>query len=74
MKVQTRSEEEGTGKLFKVGMTLDEYFGEIKVQKSAEKEEKDEENLYETSQKGQISISKKLITYEIKETDEDNYE
>ncbi len=44
-------------------MTLDEYFGEIDVKKSEDKEERDEENLYETSRKGQISISKKLITY-----------
>lgn len=46
-------------------MTLDEYFGEMKVGKDKQDPEEEivEENLYETSQNVKFSVSKKLITY-----------
>ena len=44
-------------------MTLDEYFDELNIDRGNENDEKEEENLFETSRKGQATLSKKLITY-----------
>ena len=56
-----------------MGIRLDQYFEEMKVEKAAD-EEKVEEDLFQTSKMGPNKNSNKLITYEIKETDEDNYD
>lgn len=61
---------------FKKGMTLDEYLSEMKDVRQEKQTEDDhlEEDLYETSRRVKQSLSKKLITYEIRESDEDNYD
>ena len=55
-------------KSFKKGIRLDEYIGQMKIAKD-DTDEKAEENLFETTRKLQGSLSKKLITYEIREID-----
>lgn len=72
MKEQEQSAEEKVP--FKVGLTLDKYFEEMKMEKVADQEEKVEEDLFETSKMVANKNSNKLMTYEIRETDEDNYD
>ena len=51
---------------FKAGMTLDQYFEEMKMEKIGNQVEKVEEDLFETSKMAGNRNSNKLITYEIK--------
>ena len=60
-------------------MTLDEYLAEMKTPQplpndDPNDEDVHEEDLYQTSQRVKESLSKKIITYEIRESDEDDYD
>lgn len=63
-------------KPFKKGMTLDEYLSDMETVKDDDRSTGDlgDEDLYETTRRVRETVSKKLIPYEIRESDEDDYE
>ena len=69
------SQQEAQESSFKKGMTLDQYLSEMRPTNEDNNEDQGEgEDLYETSRKIKPSFSKKLISFEIRESDEDNYD